>query len=132
MNDLIEELKKEHAALIQALGNVMEVGIGNSKGQQILYTMQHKLLAHLKKEDEELYPVLKKEAECNADVEKTLELFASEMEIVSQAALQFFEQYTSGGGVDFAKDFGKLSAALGARIRREENILFEAYTKIQT
>ncbi len=89
------------------------------------------LLAHLKKEDEHLYPVLKKEAEINKHLESILDSFSSEMENISRSALEFFEKY-SDGVLDskYVEAFETLYAALSARMNNEETVLFAEYEKI--
>ena len=62
MSALIEELKREHAKIIAMLNEVKELGILSKEGQSRLMSAKKSLLAHLKKEDEQLYPVLRKEA----------------------------------------------------------------------
>jgi len=101
------------------------------ESQDILISAKANLLAHLKKEDRDLYPVLKKAAETNSSMKQTLEIFARDMEEISKFALQFFDKYSHGGsGIEFARDFGKLFATLTGRIRKEEDILYREYEKI--
>jgi len=63
MNTLIEELKNDHAEIVKVLTKVRELGIGSKDGQDTLLAAKEGLLAHLKKEDERLYPSLRKAAE---------------------------------------------------------------------
>jgi hypothetical protein len=85
----------------------------------------------LKKEDEQLYPKLNKEALSNADLKRTLDLFAKDMDKISQDALNFFKKYEGGGsGIEFAKDFGSLVATLNQRIQKEEKIIYAKFKEI--
>jgi iron-sulfur cluster repair protein YtfE (RIC family) len=131
MSTLIEGLKKDHASVVEVLNEVKEHGIGSKTGRDHLLSARAALLAHLKVEDEQLYPVLREEAEANDALKRTLDLFARDMETVSKQALGFFEKYSSGGsGLEFAKDYGRLHAALGQRMSREEKILYPEYEKL--
>ncbi|TAN60490.1 hemerythrin domain-containing protein [bacterium] len=133
MSVLIEDLKKEHAEVAGLLKEVKRLGIGSREGKAKLLLAKDGLLSHLKKEDEQLYPVLKKESEKNEELKRTLEIFAHEMEGISGAVLNFFEKYSGSApsGLEFAKDLGGIFVGLETRIRREENILYREYEKIK-
>jgi len=131
MSKLVEELKKEHAAIAEILVKVRELGIGSPEGRTLLISAKESLLAHLRKEDRELYPVLRKKPESDERLKKTMDVFAKDMESISQAALDFFNKYSQGGsGVDFARDFGRLFIVLRGRINKEEDILYKEYEKL--
>lgn len=131
MSVLVERLKKEHALIVDVLNKVKEIGISSKEGQDKLLSVRTVLLAHLKVEDEQLYPALNKEAEKNDMLKRTLDLFAREMETISKEALHFLDKYLSGGsGLEFARDFGRLYMNLSQRIRKEEDILYPEYDKL--
>lgn len=129
---LIEDLKKEHGLITDLLKAIKEVGIGSKEGKDKFLAAKKGLLAHLKKEDEKLYPVLRKAAETDRDLKLTLDYFARDMQEVTRITLEFFDKYakTEASGLEFAKDFGKLIAVLGSRVRKEENALYPGYEKI--
>ena len=89
------------------------------------------LLAHLKKQDEQLYPVLRKEAEHNKNLKKEVDVFAMDPEYVSRVVSEFFDKH-SGGEIDenFSINFESLFTALSVRIRNEEEALYEEYEEI--
>jgi hypothetical protein len=91
-------------------------------------------LAHLAKEHAKLYPILKKAAATDPSIKSTLDLFASDMDKISKAALEFFEKYENGNpsSIEFAKDFGTLMITLSTRIRREEEKLYPLFDKVST
>lgn len=131
MSALIEEFKREHSEIIATLKEVKELGILSGEGQAKLMSAREGLLAHLKKEDELLYPFLRKKAEHNKKLEEILDLFATDMENVSRVVMEFFDK-CSEGVIDneFPKEFESLVAAFRNRIRNEEDILYEEHEKI--
>ncbi len=131
MSELIEEFKRDHAEIMAILNEVKELGILSKEGQAKLISIKEHLLAHLKKEDEKLYPALRKEAEDNERLRNTLDLFALDMETVSSVVQEFFDKY-SGGEIDenFSVNFESLSVTLSTRIMNEEDALYEEYEEI--
>ncbi len=128
MSVLIEELKKDHSEIVAILNEVKELGILSKEGQAKLLSVKESLLAHLRKEDEQLYPVLKKGAEHNKDLKNTLDLFAIDMENVSRVVQEFFDKYSRGvSGKELQKEFENLCEALDKRVRNEEDILYDEY-----
>ncbi len=128
MSALIEEFKREHAKIFDMLNEVKGLGILSKEGQAKLMFIKAHLLAHLKMEDEKLYPVLRKEAEDNERLKNTLDLFAMDMEKVSSVVQRFFDKYSEGEiDENFSIYFESLFAALSARIRNEEDALYKEY-----
>ena len=132
MSALIEEFKKEHSEIIAILKEVKKLGIHSEEGRSKLMSAKEYLLEHLKKEDERLYPALKMEANHNKTLKKELDMFAMDPEYVSRVVLEFFDKY-SGGAIDkdFQINFESLFAALNARIRNEEEALYQEYEEIK-
>ncbi len=131
MSALIEEFKREHSEIVATLNEVKELGISSKEGQAKLMSAKVSLLAHIKKEEEQFYPVLRKEAEINKQLESILDLLAVSMMDASRVALEFFDKYSRGvSGKEFPKEFENLFVALDKRIRNEEDILFPVYEKI--
>lgn len=65
MSLLIDELKVDHVVLANMLTEAKNIGASSEKGRKKLLAAKDALLMHLKKEDEKLYPVLRKGAESN-------------------------------------------------------------------
>ncbi len=132
MSALIEEFKKEHSVIMAILNEVKKLGIHSEEGRSKLISAKGYLLEHLNKENEQLYPVLKKEAEHNKNLQNELDIFALEPEYLSRVVLEFFDDY-SGGAIDkdFQINFESLYAALNARIRNEEESLYQEYEEIK-
>ncbi len=132
MSALIDEFKKDHSEIIDTLKEIKELGVLSEEGQAKLISAKESLLEHLKKEDERLYPVLRKEAEHNEKLKELLDVFAVDMENVSKVVMEFFDKY-SEEVVDSAVTgaFEELFAAFRNRIRNEEDILYEEHEKIK-
>lgn len=131
MSDLVKKLKSEHETLVKTLDSITVSGISSKDGQSKLYAAKSGLLAHLELENRSLYPVLRKAAEKNENLKRTLDVFAKDMENISKTALDFFSKYSTGGeSLEFARDAGKLIAALKNRIGKEEDILYKQYDKL--
>ncbi len=128
MSVLIEELKKEHSEIAATLKEVKKLGIRSKEGQAKLMSVKASLLAHLEKEDEQLYPALRKEAKHNENLKNALDLFAIDMDNVSRVVQEFFDKYSEGVLTnEFPKECEDLFAALDSRIRNEEDVLYEEY-----
>ena len=131
MSALINEFKKDHTKILDTLKEIKELGVLSEEGQAKLISAKESLLEHLRKEDELLYPVLKKEAEHNEKLKELLDVFAKDMENVSRVVMDFFDKY-SEDVIDSAvtDEFEHLFAAFRNRIRHEEDILYEEYEKL--
>ena len=128
MSILIEELKKEHSGIIATLNEVKKLGILSKEGQDKLISVQTSLIAHLEMEDDQFYPILRKQAENNKDLKNTLDLFEMDMENVSTIVQEFFDKYSEEfSGEKLQEDFENLFAALNNRISNEEASLYEEY-----
>lgn len=133
MSPFIAELKDDHILILTTLEEIITVGIRSNEGQQKLLKIKNALLAHLKKEDEKLYPPLEEVAKTDKNLRVTLEIFAQDMIKTSELVMAFFEKYNNPPqSLEFVKDFGKLYALLNNRIRKEENILYAEYEKLPT
>lgn len=128
---ITEQLRKDHAALQEALNQAYTLGISSEEGRAKLRAIKADLLGHLAKEDKDLYPVLDRAAADDRRLRDMLANLRDEMALISKQAGEFFATYEQGGsGFGFARDFGRLSAALGSRIRREETVLFPEFVKL--
>lgn len=131
MSELIQSLKEDHVRIAEALSKIGELGFTTKEGQAMLIKAKGGLLEHLKKEDEKLYPVLRKAAETNRELKQMLDSFSKDMEDVTKVAIDFFTKYEGGGaGMDFARDYGKLVGVLKARIKKEESVLYVEFNKL--
>lgn len=156
MSNLVDELKREHEVIADTLMRVKFLGVCSEGGQAMLLEARADLLEHLRKEDEGLYPALRKAAASDPAMRSELDALDKEMKEVTALALEFFDKYevplpedTSSqpfcerlkrtlfarGGRDglekeFSEDFEKINRKLLERIRKEENTIYRMYEKL--
>ncbi len=118
MSPLIEGFKREHTEIIAALNKVEGLGIFTEEGWAKLKSVKESLLAHLKKEDVLLYPVLKNEAKSSMG-----------MEDVSKIVQEFFDKNDIVIDMKCEDEFEDLLESLNERIMNEEDVLYEEYEK---
>ena len=128
MTILIEELRRDHTEIIEALKKAKELGVDTREGQANLMSLKVALLTHLKKEDDHLYPLLRKEAEHNKLIKNALDLCKIDMENVSKIVLELFDRFSKGIlRNDIQDEFEKVLDALDKRIKNEEEILYKEF-----
>jgi hemerythrin-like domain-containing protein len=131
MLELIDELREEHARILDMLNEIVELGIGTKEAQEKIRSMQSDLMRHLKKEDDRLYSVLRKEAAKRKELKRLLESAPKDMEAITEFAAEFFKKYSSGGsGLEFEGDLKILIATIKNRILNEESIFFDEYESL--
>ena len=128
---IIESFRKEHEAILFNFREVKRLGVHTMEGRNQLMNARRELLAHLEKEDELLYPGLARAAETNPELKNTLAGLDREMKEISEFCATFFEKYEiHGGGIDFFRDFDTLHTALENRIKKEEQLLYDQYNRL--
>ncbi len=131
MSDYIKTWHKEHAQILEILLEVIQLGIFSRVGQMKVQEIKRVLDAHLKSEDLNFYPVLKKAAETDAVIRRQLFLFAADMDKITAAVTAFFRKEENDPlGKDIPAEFGRISGLLKSRISREENILMKEFVKL--
>ena len=142
MSRLVEELKSEHVALKKALKQASDFRIPAIERVAMLDQIKTVLLAHLDKENRELYPTLKVAAERDPSLRRTMKTFAEDMEAITKQVMEFFDTYQDAGRVteqlqtnvhsliQFGGHLERLVSLLGFRIGREERILYPEYDRI--
>jgi len=131
MSKLIDELKTDHVNLSSALCEVEKLGVTTAQGQAVLTEAKAALLAHLQKEDQEMYPLLREAAKSDSSLQQKLNSYAFDMTQVSQAVLAFFAKYEGNvQSPDIEKDFREIYLALTKRIISEESKLFPEYDRL--
>lgn len=128
MSDLIKELKEEHNTLKTLLSEVYNYISSKEKKIEFVKKLKAIVVAHIEKEDKELYPFLKKAAEKDANLKIKLELFAKDWEGISEFANYYIEKYSEGNfDQKFAGDTAKLLSTLRQRMMKEEISLYSEY-----
>jgi len=150
MSKLIEELKAEHAEIVDILLRVKLLNIGFKDGQQMLMAAKNRLLEHLRKEDAELYPALNRAAKDDQQLRQSLDYSVKDVEEVTRNVLQFYAKYSEETPADasknkftfftkktsnkiqeeFLRDFDRLYLVLLERLGKEEEIFFPAFEKV--
>ncbi len=131
MSKLIEELKREHRAIVGTINEVNRLGIGTKEGQNMLMSAKNSFIAHLKKEDEHIYPLLNRAAENDPELKTTLDFYATNMDEISRAVFDFFEKYSYGdSGLEFSTDYGTLYTTLSMRITKEEAVIYKKFDEL--
>ena len=133
MARLIEELKKDHVAIESMLARVKDSSITSKEAHKILIEAKASLLAHLKKEDAQLYPVLNRAALSDVALKRTVDFYAKDMDEITRNAIAFFDKYSPADAtidIEFAKAFGRLFATISRRLRSEETTLYKEFEKI--
>jgi hemerythrin-like domain-containing protein len=157
MENLVRQLKEEHNDIIDTLMRVKVLKVCSDDGQRVLMNAKDMLLEHLRKEDEDLYPMLRRAAAGDDSLAEKLKEFDDDMAKVSRHAFEFFEKYSADtADVDgpkatpsfcerlkkllrrdevspeseFLRDFESLYDTLMERVRKEENIIYTAYDRV--
>lgn len=131
MAELTEQLKREHAFVLDQLRAARLAGIDQPAGRRHLLVAKEALLAHLQKEDKELYPVLRDGAAARPQLRELLDLFSADIQAVTGLALAFFALLDRGGSMlEISRELGSLSARLKLRIASEESQLYAEYDAI--
>lgn len=118
MTNLIGTLKREHAAIVNILVKIDQLGVDSEDGRKSLSAAKTGLLAHLKREDDHLYPPLLEAAKNDDVVKDAFKFFHDDIAIVSKLALQSFDKHENAGpGDSIAEDFATLVGLLAKRIQ---------------
>lgn len=133
MSALIDELKRQHVEIEKMLEKLKDPRVSNREAHSILLSAQRSLLAHLRKEDAELYPALRRAAAQDSRLKRTVEFYARDMEEITADAGAFFTRYSGDAEIDreFAKRFGALFATISRRLRSEERTIYDEYERLQ-
>ena len=128
--ELVEELKKGHSLVIETLKQARKLGIDTKEGQNEILSAKDTILGHMKKENEEFYPVLRKAAESNGKLKELIAEFDNDINEISHYSSEFFDNKNVAMGSNFASEVENFIAILDRRILREETFLFKEFEKL--
>jgi hypothetical protein len=121
---MFEKIKKEHTVIIDNLRNMKKFNLHTREGQLELLSAKNDILAHIKNEDENFYPFLKKTAKPNDKLRDTLNAFDKDMAVISKYTLDFFESIFTEDGIGLELALERFIEVHTTRINREEAILY--------
>lgn len=131
-------LKNDHKAVVAFLEDIKRFedfrdlqGIASR-----VTSLKNGLVAHLKKEDDKIYPELLTHArEKNLElVSITINTFSTAMKGIASRAIIFFGKYPGSEDIgrqsaEFSKDFQAVYEDIRSRVEREEKTLYPMYEK---
>lgn len=129
LSRLTDTLRAEHCTILRLIDEARSAGIGSQGAFEALRKSKALIIAHLRKEERELYPPLF--ASCDFGVMG--DAFSAEMVRLSQTVIRFFERYETDGvadGGELATELDRIIGLLHTRIAREENTLYPAYETV--
>ncbi len=134
MENIIETLKKEHLEIQDILQKVQSSSATSKENLKLIYEFSGKLMEHIKKEDEYVYPELERLAKDDVGLRVTLDMFKDEMEQISEALHGFLSKYPDASSIDnnkddFVKDLSRMIILLKNRIMKEEIIIFKQFQR---
>ena len=118
---LIDELKLEHDVLLKCLNDVEKSGLDSEIGHNGVLALRRKILSHLLKEDEELYPILREKYIGKTEVQELTNRISFEMKKLAVAFLEFVHKYSGEHeAVNIKGEFESITKNLKERINEEE------------
>ncbi len=131
MPDLITTLEHEHKSIMTLLEKARGLGPNSPEGRKILGEATRLLMQHMKRDDEEVFPVLERAADSNGAVKEALRWFVVHRTISAEAVSAVCERLQSPASeFEYAKDFGSLMAIVTNRLQREESILYPVFRQV--
>lgn len=116
----IDKFKREQEAMSTLLSSIRKNGVHTVEGRSELINNKERLVMHLEKTVDELYPGLKTAAQKDPDLHRIIGAFEQEINEISKFCHEFFEKYaTDGGGIEFFKDYERLKSALESQLQIE-------------
>lgn len=131
---LIEKLKGDHQDLLALYGEIKSAFDAQDYDavSRRLNEFRSGLQAHLLTENVRLYIYLSHMFKTDDTNFELIRGFRKEMDGIAKTAMDFLKKYDSIGvdadlAPSFAKDFATIGEVLGARIKKEESVLYPLY-----
>lgn len=131
MADLLAQQEEEHRVILARIEEARSLGPLSPHGRERLDTTMAMFMAHLDRDEAEIFRVLEAAAQTNDSVRQALRWFAVHRTIsveAIEAACERLRRTTSE--LEYAQDFGHLVAIIGSRIQREESILHPIFRRL--
>ena len=127
---LLDQLKSEHGRIVEAFKEIRYMGSLSSAAHTRLLQARDLLVAHFKREDEELYPALRLIAAQDPAVKTLLDELEKEMGVVSQVVSLYFDRCHQGGrSLMVEGSVPLLCTTVLDRIEKEERLLIPLYAR---
>ena len=129
MNQFIDELKNEHRKIVDLFDKIDESEKFSVK-KELVRELTALVTVHLKKEDEQLYPVLASSK--NEGAAKLGIIFSSAMKDNSGKFIVFVEKFLGSADLndELSGAYKKISEKIKSRVIIEEAILYPAYESV--
>jgi len=132
MSKLIEKFKKEHSLIIENINRVKKHGINTVNGfKELLSSVKDDITAHMKEEDEEFYPKLRKAAKFSQRLKELLDAFDKDKDKIKRYSVALFGKHITTYGGERALELEKFISILERRILREKTFLFAEFEKLK-
>jgi hypothetical protein len=130
MSDLISELEADHRLILAHLESIKEAKFAREVAARELAAAKALIVAHLAKEDKELYrPLL-----ANASAQSTAMQFQERMKVITTDVIAFFNTYDLSKaqdlGLPFVRDLGTIIGKLKTRMTQEEERLYVLFRQV--
>lgn len=133
---VVEKLEAQHVTLLRMLTIIADENVDYEKRLETLQKSKQVLLAHLKQEDDEFYPIMRAAAQEDQRLQWLLDIYDKIMESAVAEVLNFYALYEDGwknvNRHKFSFDLQSLIGLIRYRIEREESKLYPEYKRIQS
>jgi hypothetical protein len=127
---MIESIRREHSEIIDKLNKIKKIGINSKEGGDELLSLKDFILNHVRNEEKEFYPEIRKEAKHNKKLEEVLNEFDKDMDRILQYSLGFFDGYCTSNRSNMPIVVETFIEVLRRRILREDSILIPLFKKL--
>ncbi len=130
MSEFIDSLRIEHAAIKESLKKISAMDLSSKEARSELIRIKEVFVEHLQKEDDEMYPLLKRASSSDEQLMSILQYMEEEIKLISKFVFIFFDRYsqkTDHAGFD--REFSLICSTLIKRIEKEEEVFFPEYEK---
>lgn len=132
MSELTQELRHENYIIMQILSNAKRMGMRTLQGRRTLFDHKDEILAHFKKEDENIHTLLNNAVHSHPDLKQSMEMFKKDIENTTKSIQAFFLKYDSThSSKELCDHFDSLFKIIKHRVEKEENIFYAEFDEIE-